>query len=79
MNTSARQRFPGEASDGRTDPAFTELIREELAARILGSPMFAKAPSLSHFLSYVVEQTLKGHSPNEYSVGVDVFRSWGFV
>jgi hypothetical protein len=73
MNTSSRQRLPGGVRGGRNDPAFTELIREELA-RILSSPMFAKARSLSRLLSYMVEQTLEGHSPNEYSVGVDVFR-----
>jgi predicted ATPase len=73
MNASARQQFPGGDSGGKNDPAFTELIREELA-RILASPVLARAPSLSRFLSYLVEQTLEGHSPNEYSVGVDVFR-----
>src|SRR5215207_1709569 len=73
IQMSARQHVPVGESGGKNDAAFTESIREELA-RILGSPMFAKAASLSRFLSYLVEQTLEGHSPNEYSVGVDVFR-----
>jgi hypothetical protein len=72
MSTSARQQFFGGES-GKDDAAFAELIREELA-RILSSPILAKAPSLSRFLSYLVEQTLEGHPPNEYSIGVDVFR-----
>ena len=43
---------------GRNDPAFTESIRQELA-RMLRSPIFAKAPSLSRFLSYLVDHALE--------------------
>jgi predicted ATPase len=73
MSTSARQQFFGGESGGKDDAAFAELIREEVA-RILSSLILAKAPSLSRFLSYLVERALEGHSPNEYSIGVDVFR-----
>ena len=39
------------------------------------SPIFARAPSLSRLLSYLVEQTFAGHrsAVTEYSLGVDVF------
>jgi eukaryotic-like serine/threonine-protein kinase len=51
-----------------------ELVRTQLA-RMLASRTFASAPSLSRFLSHVVEHTLQGQSDGlkEYSIGVDVF------
>jgi predicted ATPase len=44
-------------------------------ARILRSPIFASAPSLNRFLTYLVEQTLQANPKplNEYSLGIDVF------
>src|SRR6266545_7752335 len=66
----------GANADGaeKDNLAFTQSVREQLA-RILRSPIFAKAPSLSRFLSHLVDKTLEGNpSPlNEYSLGVDVF------
>ena len=49
-------------------------VRNQLA-RILRSPLFTGAPSLSRFLSYLVELSLAGNSNGltEYSLGVDVF------
>lgn len=54
---------------------FPACVREQLE-RILRSRIFAKAPSLSSFLRYVVERGLTegAEPPNEYSLGVDVFR-----
>jgi hypothetical protein len=51
-----------------------ELVRPELA-RILHRPSFARASRLSSFLSFVVEQALKGNSSElkEYVLGVEVF------
>lgn len=51
-----------------------EAVREQLA-RILESQIFAKAPSLSRLLSYVVEHSLQrnGNPIKEYSLGVEVF------
>jgi serine/threonine-protein kinase len=51
-----------------------ELIRQELA-RILHSASFSRASRLSRFLSFVVEQALKGNSIElkEYVLGVEVF------
>jgi hypothetical protein len=51
-----------------------ELIRQELA-RILHSASFSRASRLSRFLSFVVEQALKGNSSElkEYVLGVEVF------
>ena len=51
-----------------------ELVRTQLA-RMLGSRTFANAPSLSRFLSYIVDHTLNGQADGlkEYSIGVDVF------
>jgi TolB-like protein len=49
-------------------------VREELE-RILHSPSFANAPSLTRFLRYLVEATLNdgGSQLKEYSLGVEVF------
>lgn len=65
---------PAISHDGTTTAPGPELVRTQLA-RMLGSRTFANAPSLSRFLSHVVEHTLQGHSDSlkEYSVGVDVF------
>jgi TolB-like protein len=56
---------------GPFEPA---AVREELD-RILHSPSFANAPSLTRFLRYLVEATLKdgGGQLKEYSLGVEVF------
>ena len=71
----ARDRFPFEgASDGESI-AFNDSVREQLM-RILRSHIFMKAPSLSRFLSYIVERSLTENAQplNEYSLGVDVFQ-----
>ena len=71
----ARDRFPVEgASDGESI-AFNDSVREQLM-RILRSHIFMKAPSLSRFLSYIVERSLTESAQplNEYSLGVDVFQ-----
>jgi len=49
-------------------------VRDELS-RVLQSRVFSGAPSLSRFLTYIVERTLEGRSEalKEYSLGVDVF------
>src|SRR5689334_851857 len=50
-------------------------IREQVT-RVLSSPTFRTAERLSRFLTYVVEQSLKGQSSGikEYSIGVEVFQ-----
>jgi predicted ATPase len=64
--------------DGGTDQheevASAEAVRKQLT-RILRSPTFTRAPSLSRFLTYLVEQRLAGNavSISEYSLGLDVF------
>jgi predicted ATPase len=70
----APDRFPNEDDAEKENLAFAESVREQLA-RILRSPIFSKAPSLSRFLTYIVEQALEGDPStlNEYSLGVDVF------
>src|SRR5688572_7062793 len=70
-----RDRGPGRPEEGplaAVPPP--ELVRTQLA-RMLASRAFAGAPSLSRFLSHVVEHTLQGKSDSlkEYSIGVDVF------
>jgi len=70
---SVRKGFPnGDTARART--AFEESVRHQLG-RILRTSAFAKAPSLSRFLSYLVERTLQGDRPplNEYTLGVEVF------
>ena len=49
-------------------------VRNQLA-RILRSSLFTRAPSLSRFLSHLVELSLAGNANalTEYSLGVDVF------
>ena len=66
---SVREGFPNGDS-----AAFEELVRSQLG-RILRSSAFASAPSLSRFLDYLVERTLKGDQPplNEYTLGLEVF------
>jgi Tol biopolymer transport system component len=51
-----------------------DMVRSALT-HILASRCFGNAPSLSRFLSYVVDNTLNGKSDalKEYSIGVDVF------
>ena len=48
--------------------------RSELQA-VLRSPLFARSPTLSHFLSYLCEKTFAGQADEikEYSVALDVF------
>jgi predicted ATPase len=68
-----RKGFP-DGDTARQSDAFDESIRRQLG-RILRSSAFANAPSLSSFLSYLVERTLLGDRPplNEYTLGVEVF------
>ena len=69
-----RDRFLNDDIAPEKDATFEESVRQELS-RILRSAVFANAPSLRRFLSYIVESTLQ-NSPaplNEYSLGVDVF------
>jgi predicted ATPase len=53
---------------------WSEAVREQLA-RMLRSQIFARAPSLSRFLRYMVEHSLQENAAplKEYSVGVEVF------
>src|SRR5437870_13021230 len=55
-------------------PVNLELERAELQS-VLGSPTFARCPTLTHLLSYLCEKTFAGESAQikEYSVGLDVF------
>jgi Tol biopolymer transport system component len=55
------------------EPSDTE-VRAELA-RILRSDRFVNAPSLSRFLSHIVDRTLNGNGNElkEYALGIDVF------
>ncbi|MGH9627786.1 MAG: ATP-binding protein, partial [Bryobacteraceae bacterium] len=55
-------------------PISSDAIRKQLA-RILRSQIFAKAPSLKRFFSYIVEHSLQENAAplKEYSLGVDVF------
>jgi eukaryotic-like serine/threonine-protein kinase len=70
-----RDRSPVRPEEGppATGPS-PDLVRTQLA-RMLASRTFASAPSLSRFLSHVVEHTLQNRSDSlkEYSIGVDVF------
>lgn len=51
-----------------------DIVRAALT-HVLASRCFASAPSLSRFLSYIVDNTLNGKSDalKEYAIGVDVF------
>ena len=51
-----------------------DAVRRQLD-RILGSPAFSNAPSLSRLLEHLVEQALSGQPDplKEYAIGVDVF------
>ena len=62
---------PGEARD---IDGLTGAVRAELT-RVLGSRCFSNAPSLSRFLTHIVDRTLEGKAGElkEYSLGVDVF------
>jgi predicted ATPase len=57
----------------RHDLSF-ESVREQLS-RILGSPTFSNAPSLSRLLRHLVEHSFQGSTDQlkEYTVGVEVF------
>ena len=59
----------------RDEGGFPACVRDQLE-RILSNQIFTKAPSLSRFLRYIVERSLTegADPPNEYSLGVDVFR-----
>src|SRR5262245_44955176 len=65
VSVAPRDRFESERVCG---------VRNQLA-RILRSSLFTKAPSLSRFLSHLVELSLAGNANalTEYSLGVDVF------
>jgi predicted ATPase len=62
----------GEAPEEQ--PLSSEAVREQLA-RILRSNALANAPSLSRFLSFIVEHSLRENAAplKEYLLGVDVF------
>ncbi len=51
-----------------------EAERCELQA-VLRSPLFARSPTLTHFLSYLCDKTFAGEADQikEYSVALDVF------
>jgi Tol biopolymer transport system component len=51
-----------------------DMVRSALT-HVLASRCFANAPSLSRFLSYIVDNTLNGTSDalKEYAIGMDVF------
>src|SRR5438445_5622085 len=58
-----------------TSPALSrQLILEELS-RVLASREFSRSPQLSHFLRFVVEETLDGRGEclKEYVIGVRVY------
>ncbi len=59
----------------REESVAVESKRAELA-RVLASDLFARAPVLGHFLSYLCEKTFAGENNEikEYSIAVDVFR-----
>src|SRR4051794_1005515 len=69
-----RERFPNGDTAQDDSTVFAESVRQQLA-RILRSSAFVNAPSLSRFLTYLVERTLHGNSAplNEYTLGVEVF------
>src|SRR5262252_1282853 len=55
-------------------PPSAEVVRTQLV-RVLNSRHFIGAPSLTRFLTHIVELTLQGRADSlkEYSLGVDVF------
>jgi hypothetical protein len=57
-----------------TDFTTWEAERDELQT-VLRSPLFARSPALTHFLSYLCEKTFAGETEQikEYSVALDVF------
>ncbi len=71
----AQDRSPNANTAAQDDSTtFQGSVRQQLA-RILRSPAFANAPSLSRFLSYLVVQALQDDPAplGEYTLGVDVF------
>lgn len=74
MPVPVRDRYPKGGTAQEDNLVFAESVREQLF-RILRSPILDKAPSLSRFLTYLVEHALAGNpkSLTEYSLGVDVF------
>ena len=52
-----------------------EVKVNECLAKILSSPMFAKAERQQRFLSYIMAETLEGRAEKlkGYNIGVDVF------
>ncbi|HYI97501.1 MAG TPA: tetratricopeptide repeat protein [Bryobacteraceae bacterium] len=69
---SERESAPG--GDVSAQPIPSDAIRKQLA-RILRSQIFAKAPSLKRFLSYLVEHSLQENAAplKEYLLAVEVF------
>src|SRR5215831_3272984 len=70
----AQDALTGAGAGGENPIAPPGSVREQLT-RILLSPIFTRAPSLSRFLRHVVEQTLASNANllSEYSLGLDVF------
>jgi hypothetical protein len=69
-----RERFPNRETAQDDSAVFEEPVRQQLT-RVLRSSAFTNAPSLSRFLSYLVDRMLQGNSapPDEYTLGVEVF------
>jgi hypothetical protein len=57
-----------------TEPVSIEAERAELQS-VLASPLFARSPTLSHFLSYLCEKKFCGEADRikEYSIALEVF------
>lgn len=71
---SVRDRYPNRDTAPEDKAQLGKLAREQLA-RVLRSPVFAGAPSLNKFLTYLIAQTLEANPKplNEYALGIDVF------
>lgn len=57
-----------------TEPVSMDVERAELQA-VLASQLFARSPTLAHFLSYLCEQKFSGETERikEYSIALEVF------
>jgi TolB-like protein len=63
----------GVGSYRRPKCASINAVRNQVD-KILASDIFAGSKKLSQLLVFLVNESLEGHSPNEYSIGVDVFQ-----
>jgi predicted ATPase len=74
MVTNDRSQVRPLESSPSADAPSNSSVRTQLCL-VLGSRLFANAPSLTRLLEHIVEQTLEGHANRlkEYSLGVDVF------